>query len=66
MKKIYNLNDPDIVFYSDQVEEARIYWINDVDTTVYGECSSLEDIAAIFNSLYSGYAMGKLVVEEVK
>lgn len=66
MKKIYNLNDPDIVFYSDQVEEARIYWINDIDTEQYGYCITLEDIAAIFNSLYSGYAMGKLVVKEVK
>lgn len=66
MKKIYNTNDPDVVFYSDQAEEAWIYWINDIDTDTWGYCITLEDIAAIFNSLYAGTAMGKLVVKEVK
>jgi len=58
MKKLIWTVDKEIVFYENQVEEARHYF------GIPEDCHDLEDVAFEWNYRNSGTAMGELIVKE--
>lgn len=56
MKKLINTNDNEVVFYEDEVNEARTYY------NIKETCESLENVAMYYNDEHSNEGIGELKV----